>query len=81
MSALKDRLRREIDEPSIKEMRPGTGLLAVMAVAALAAGVGFVVYRRRRRRSLVKRLQDVLPEMDDVRAILKRPLERAVKVL
>lgn len=81
MSAMRDRLRREIDQPSIKELRPGTGLLAVMAVAALAAGVGFVVYRRRRRRSLVKRLQDALPEMDEVRAILKRPLERAVKVL
>jgi uncharacterized protein HemX len=81
MGALKDKLSDEIDHPSIKEMGPTAGLVAVVVAAALAAGVGFVIYRRRRHRSLVKRLQDALPEMDEIRASLKRPLERAVKVL
>ena len=81
MDALKDKLRDEIDRPSINEIAPTAGLVAVVVAAALAAGVGFVIFRRRRRRSLMKRLQDALPEMDDIRASLKRPLERAVKVL
>jgi Flp pilus assembly protein TadB len=81
MDALKERLSREIDQPSIKEIAPAAGLVAVVVAVALAAGVGLVMYRRRRRRSLVKRLQDALPEMDELRASLKRPLERAVKVL
>jgi hypothetical protein len=29
----------------------------------------------------MKRLKDAMPEMDEIRASLKRPLERAVKVL
>ena len=81
MNAMKDKLRYESDHPSIKEMGPAAGLVAVVVAAALAAGVGFVIYRRRRHRSLVQRLQDALPEMDEIRASLKRPLERAVKVL
>lgn len=81
MDALKERLSREIDQPSIKEIAPTAGLVAVVVAVALASGVGLLMYRRRRRRSLVKRLQDALPEMDELRASLKRPLERAVKVL
>jgi len=81
MDAMKDKLRDEIDRPSIKEIGPAAGLVAVLAAAVLAAGVGLVIYRRRQRRSLVRRLQDVLPEMDEMRASLKRPLKRVVKVL
>ena len=58
MDALKNKLRDKIDRPSIKEVGPTAGLVAVVVAAALAAGVGFVIYRRRRRRSLVQRLQD-----------------------
>jgi hypothetical protein len=49
--------------------------------AAVVVGVGFVIYKRRQRRSLMRRLQDALPEIDDIRASLKRPLKRAVNVL
>ena len=77
METLKDK----IDRPSMQEMAPKAGVVAIVVLAAVAAGLGFVIYRRRQRRSLMKRLQDAMPEMDEIRASLKRPLERAVKVL
>ena len=81
MNAVTQKLRDQMDRPSIKEIGPTAGIVAVAVAAALAAGVGLVIYRRRRRRSLMRRLQDALPEMDDIRSSLKRPLERAAKVL
>lgn len=54
-------------------------------IAAIATGAGVIVYRRRRG-SLAQRLQNALPGSvrglpDELRAQLKRPLERAVRVL
>jgi hypothetical protein len=60
---------------------PSVGIAAAVVLATLVTGAGFVIIRRRRRRSLMKRLQEALPEVDEVRASLKRPLRRAVKVL
>jgi hypothetical protein len=74
-------LKQKIDRPAMQEMAPRAGLAAIVALAAVAAAVGFVIYKRRSRRSLMKRLHDAMPEMDEIRASLKRPLERAVKVL
>jgi hypothetical protein len=74
-------LRKEIDRPAIREVAPVAGVAAVLAVAALVAGAGVVLYRRRRRRSLAKRLQDMLPDVNDLRASVKKPLERVVKAL
>jgi hypothetical protein len=74
-------LREAIDRPSIQDMAPRAGVVTAVVLATVVVGVGFVVYKRRQRRTLLKRLQDALPEMDDVRASLKRPLQRAVKVL
>jgi hypothetical protein len=74
-------LKQKIDRPAMREMAPTAGLAAIVALAVVAAGVGFVIYKRRHRRSLMKRLKDAMPEMDEIRASLKRPLERAVKVL
>ena len=71
----------KIERPAIRAMAPRAGLAAIVALAVVAGGVGFVIYKRRNRRSLMKRLQDAMPEMDEIRASLKRPLERAVKVL
>jgi hypothetical protein len=76
-----ENVKSRLDRPEIKEMAPKAGLAAIGALAVVVAAVGFVIYRRRQHRSLVKRLQDAMPEMDEIRASLKRPLERAVKVL
>ena len=73
--------RDAIDRPATQDMAPQAGLAAVVVLAAVAVGVGFVICRRRQRRSLIRRLQDALPEMDDVRDSLRRPLKRVVKVL
>jgi hypothetical protein len=56
-------------------------MAAVLVVAIVAAGIGFVIYRRRRRLSLARRLQHALPDVDDIRASIKKPLERVVKAL
>ncbi|HXC79846.1 MAG TPA: hypothetical protein VNU19_22655 [Candidatus Acidoferrum sp.] len=69
------------DRPSPQEMAPRAGVAAIVVLAVVAAGLGFVVYRRSRRRSLIRRVQEAMPELDEIRASLKRPLERAVKVL
>jgi hypothetical protein len=74
-------LRKEIDRPAIREMVPMAGRAAVLLVAALVAGAGFVIYKRRRRRSLAGRLQNMLPDVDELRASVKKPLERVVKAL
>jgi hypothetical protein len=81
MGTLKEKLRDEIDSSGTQDFAPMAGVATLVVVAALAAGVGLVMYWRRRRRSLLNRLQDSLPEMDEIRASLKRPLKRAVKVL
>jgi hypothetical protein len=74
-------VKSAIDRPALQEMGPKAGVAAVVVLAAMVAGVGYVIYKRRQRRSLLKRLQNALPEMGELRASLKRPLERAVKVL
>ena len=52
----------EIKQVDVRQLPPVAFLAAGLAVAALAVGVGWVVYRSRRRRTLVQRLQDALPE-------------------
>jgi hypothetical protein len=74
-------LKDKIDRPSMQEMAPKAGVAAIVVVAVVAAGIGFVIYKRRHRRSPMKRLRGAMPDMDEIRASLKRPLERTVKVL
>ena len=81
MDTLRERLKSEVDRPAIREVDPRAGMAAVVVVAIVAAGIGFVIYRRRRRLSLARRLQDALPDIDDIRASIKKPLERVVKAL
>lgn len=71
--------KEEIDRPAIREMAPLAGLAAALVVAALVAG--FLIYKRSRRRSLADRLQNMLPDVDELRASVKRPLERVVKAI
>jgi membrane protein insertase Oxa1/YidC/SpoIIIJ len=74
-------LEDKIDRPAMQEMAPRAGVAAIVVLAVVAVSVGFVIYKRRQRRSLMQRLQDAMPEIDEIRASLKRPLQRAVKVL
>jgi hypothetical protein len=76
-----ENVRKETDRPAIREVAPMAGLTAIVVVAALVAGTGYVIYRRRRRRTLARRLQGMLPDVDDLRASVKKPLERVVKAL
>jgi hypothetical protein len=81
MGTLRERLKSEADRPAIGEVDPRAGVAAVLVVAIVAASIGFVIYRRRRRLSLARRLQHALPDVDDIRASIKKPLERVVRAL
>ena len=81
MDILRDKLKGEIDRPAIREVDPRAATAAVLVVAIVAAGVGFVIYRRRRRLSLARRLRHALPDVDDIRASIKKPLELVVNAL
>jgi hypothetical protein len=58
------------------------GVLAALALAALAAfGIGMAYERRRRRRTLAERIHNVLPSVvrdlpEEVASQLKRPIEK-----
>ncbi len=69
--SLDDMPKRIPDEPVPRAVVMATGL----AVFAAAVGLGWMLYRRRRHRSLVEKLQVALPEK------AKRPLARVVKGL
>lgn len=71
----------EIDRPAIREIDPRAVLAATLVIAIVAAGVGLVIYTRRRRTTLATRFQDALPDIDELRASIRKPLERVVKAL
>jgi len=71
----------EIDRPAIREIDPRAVLAATLVIAIVAAGVGLVIYTRRRRTTFATRLQDALPDIDELRASIRKPLERVVKAL
>ena len=81
METLREKMKEEIDRPTIREVGPRAGTAAVLVVAIVAAGVGYLIYRRRRRLSLAGRLRKALPDVDDLRASIRHPLERVVKAL
>ena len=63
--------------------RAGIVVAGVMVVG-LAVGVGWIIYQRGRRRSVIERLQEAIPDAmrdlpEEFRAQVKRPLDRAVK--
>lgn len=75
-------VQKQIPDRVPREVIVASGIAAVV----MAVGVGWMIYRNRRRRTLVQKLRDVLPESlsdlpDDLKAKAKKPLERAVKAL
>lgn len=61
-------------------------MAAGFAVVVVAVGAAWFIYRSRRRKTLVRKLQDALPDSvrdlpDELRSKARRPLERALKAL
>ncbi len=86
ISARRRTIQRTLDDmPMSMDQVPRPVLMATgIAVFVAAVGVGWLIYRSRRRRTLAQRLHDALPESmsdlpDVLRAKAKRPLERVVK--
>lgn len=66
-----------------REVIVGTGIAAAVCAVGLC---GWMIYRSRRRRTLIQRLQGAIPDSvkelpSEVRSRAKGPLERAVKAL
>jgi hypothetical protein len=52
----------EIKELDVRQMPPAAYIAGAVMATAIAAGVVWMLFRRRRRRTLVQRMQDALPE-------------------
>lgn len=66
--------------------RHGRLAAGIAIVAAAAFGVGLMVYRRRQRKSVVRRVHHAIPDSfwdlpEELVAQLKKPLQRATKAL
>ena len=75
-------MQKQVPERIPREVIIATGIAAMV----MAVGVGWMIYRSRRRHTLMQRLQGVLPGSvrdlpDELRAKAKKPLEKAVKAL
>jgi hypothetical protein len=80
--------RLAVIEMRAKSLAQRHGRLAAgLALTAVAAfGLGVMVYRRRQRSSVVRRMQSAIPDSvwdlpEELIAQLKKPLQRAAKAL
>lgn len=76
-----DDMQKQVPDRVPREVIMATGIAAVV----VAVGVGWMIYRTRRRRTLMQKLQEALPGSvrelpDELRARAKKPLERVTKV-
>jgi hypothetical protein len=70
---------QEIRDLDMRQIPPAGFLVAGLVVAAAVVGVGWMVYRTRRRRTLVQRIQDALPEgVRDLPGGLRDQVKRAL---
>jgi hypothetical protein len=96
MSSLGDQIDRQVKSGTALVMNaksklapvdsPRNRMAAGLLLAALAAGAAMIIYSRRRRQTLAQRLRRAVPDSvrdfpDELVAQLKRPIERAVRVL
>lgn len=75
-------MQKQVPDRVPREVIMATGIAALM----MAVGIGWMIYHRRQRRTLMQKLQGALPGSmrdipDELRAKAKKPLERAVKAL
>lgn len=66
--------------------RHGRLATGIAVTAAVAFGIGMLVYRRRSRKSMMQRAQAAIPDSlweipDELIAQLKKPIKRAAKAL
>ncbi|HKW70518.1 MAG TPA: hypothetical protein VJP81_08025 [Candidatus Dormibacteraeota bacterium] len=57
-----ERSLAEIKQLDVRHMPPAVFVAGAVMATAIAAGVVWMVYRRRQRRTLVQRLQEALPD-------------------
>lgn len=96
MSSLTDQIDRQVKSATALAANakskvapldtPRNRMAAGLLLAALAAGAAMIVYSRRRRQTFARRLHQAVPGSvrdlpEELIAQLKRPLERAVRVL
>jgi len=69
----------DMGEIDMRRVAPAGYVIAGVMVAAVVIGVGWMVYRSRRRRTLVQRLQEALPEgVRDLPGGLREQVKRAL---
>ncbi len=56
-----ERTLGEIPEMDVRQMPPAAFVVGAVVVSAMAVGVAWMLYRRRRPRPVVERLQDAIP--------------------
>ncbi|HYU62198.1 MAG TPA: hypothetical protein VEN12_00320 [Verrucomicrobiae bacterium] len=56
-----ERTLGEIPEMDVRQMPPAAFVVGALMVSAMAVGVGWMLYRSRKRRPIVERLQGAIP--------------------
>ncbi|TMB45621.1 MAG: hypothetical protein E6J53_06055 [Chloroflexi bacterium] len=72
-------IQSQIDQMDRETLQRAGMVVGAVVALSVAVGVGWVIYRRSRRRTLVERLQDAIPEA--VRDLPDQVRERARKAL
>lgn len=57
-----ERSLAEVKELDVRQMPPGVYVAGAVMATAILAGAVWMLYRSRRRRTFVQRLQDAIPE-------------------
>ncbi len=69
----------EIKELDVRQMPPGVFIAGAVMAAAIVAGIAWIAYRSRRRRPVVQRVREAVP--DGVRNLPEEVRARVERVL